>query len=372
MPTATRLFTPAMAVLPLAALLPGQTAAAATFSVIATPGGQPAIGAFHGQHLYGTDPYGGTGSGRLFSLTMAGGYTVLHDFAPATDGATPNAKLTVESSGVVSGTAQSGGANGGGTIFRYSKAGGFAVAHAFGGGSDGTAPLQGPSLGAGGAIWGSTSAGAIATNGNLFSLSLSGGYTVQHNFMSGEDGHCPFSGVSTPFGSAVYGTTVGRGFGGQMNGSVWKFVTGTLTTLYAFTNGKDGEWPDQAPVADPKGNIFGTTHVQNGSDFAGAIWKIDGSGKFLVLHAMAGASDGYAPNSPLVLNKDGYLYGTTRAGGSFGFGTVFRMSRTGAFSVVHAFSNGKDGATPTGSLVHDASGALYGGTATGVVYRIVP
>ena len=58
---------------------------------------------------------------------------------------------------------------------------------------------------------------------------------------------------------------------------------------------------------------------------------------------MAGATDGYAPNSPLLLNADGLLYGTTGSGGVDGYGTVFSISKTGAFNVVHSFTRGPMG-----------------------------
>lgn len=344
-------------------------AAGPHFSVIATLGGAPAIGALGGGTLYGTLPNGGAnGAGTLFSLTASGVYTDLHDFVPTTDGDLPNARLAVESDGSIWGTTQSGGPYGGGTLFSYG-AKGFSVPHNFGNGTDGSLPLQGPVTGPGRSIIGTAAAGAIGTNGNLWYYG-SGTYAVWHNFLSHADGHCPFSGPARGSNSIVYGTTVGRGFGGNPNGSVWQY-TGSLKTIHVFRDKADGEWPDQAPVTDASGNIYGTTHVQSGANFAGAIWKISSSGAFSVLHDMAGATDGFAPNSPLIVNADGYLYGTTASGGPSGLGTVFRISPEGAFEVVHSFTGGTDGANPTGSLVSNAEGAIFGATQTGTVFKIV-
>jgi len=344
-------------------------AGAPQFSVIATVSGTPAIGAISGTTLYGTLPSSPNGAGGLFSLTTGGVYTLLHAFVAATDGDTPNARLALGSGGSVWGTAQSGGTYGGGTLFSWG-ASGFSVPHSFGGSKDGSEPLQGPVAGVHGTMFGTNAGGAMATNGNLFTFG-GGKYLVLHNFLSGSDGHCPFSGPARAYPSGtLYGTTVGHGYGGNPNGSVWSYKAGTLTTIYLFTNGADGEWPDQAPITDTFGNIYGTTHVQSGNNFAGAIWKIDASGVFSVLHDLVAGSDGYAPNSPLVLNTNGYLYGTTAAGGAHNAGTVFRISRTGKFSVEHDFTGGADGANPTGSLVHDASGAIYGATASGTVFKI--
>jgi uncharacterized repeat protein (TIGR03803 family) len=344
-------------------------AAGASFSVITTLSGPPAIGALYGGKLYGIMATGGSnGAGMLFSVTASGQFADLRDFVAATDGSSPNAPLAVGTSGSIWGTAQSGGANGGGTLFEWTPAG-FSVPHAFGAGMDGSLPLQGPVVSPGGGMIGTAAGGAVSTNGNLWFYGSSK-YWVLHDFLSGADGHCPFSGPTRSAQGVIYGTTVGRGFGGNPTGSIWQFAKGQLTTIYVFQDGNDGEWPDQAPVTDPGGNLYGTTHVQNGVQFAGAIWKLAPGGAFTVLHDLNGATDGYGPNGPLILNTDGYLYGTTASGGAANSGTVFRISPTGTFELVYAFKNAGDGANPTGPLVHNAAGAIFGGTATGTVFRI--
>jgi uncharacterized repeat protein (TIGR03803 family) len=344
---------------------------AASFSVIGSIAGGPQIGAVMGTTLIGTLP--GTGAGVLFSLTAAGTYTVLHDFNAATDGSAPRARLAIDAAGDIYGTASGGGANGAGTLWKYSAKGVMSTPHAFGANGDGTVPMQGPTMGPDRVVYGATAEGAIGGSGNIFSLSHAGTYTVLYDFLSKGDGHCPFSGVAVSRTGALYGTTVGVGYGGNPNGSVWQFTTaGGLKTLYVFQDGADGEWPSQAPVLDGAGDLYGTTNTQNGGSFAGAIWKITASGAFSILHAMNGATDGYAPNSPLLLGKDGLFYGTTASGGPDNDGTVFSISRTGAFTVVHSFSNSGDGAQPTGNLVRDSTGAVYGGTAYGPVFKITP
>jgi uncharacterized repeat protein (TIGR03803 family) len=164
----------------------------------------------------------------------------------------------------------------------------------------------------------------------------------------------------------VYGTVVGNGFGGDPNGAVWKLsFTNQLTPLYIFKDGADGEYPDQSPIVDQAGNLYGTIITKNGSQYAGAVWKIDTAGKFSLIHRFTGMADGFGPNGPLMMNVDGNLYGTTASGGSAagkqGYGTVFRITPSGQFAVIHTFT-GPDGSNPTGTLAHDRYGAIYGAT----------
>ncbi len=350
-----------------------QTAQAAHFQIIADVSGGPQIGAIYRKAIYGTLPF--VGSGVLFSLSTSGQYTALHTFNALTDGSAPNARLAIDAKGNLFGTTPLGGANGAGTLWEYSASGVFSTLHSFGAAGDGISPVQGPSLVGRNGIAGTASQGAINDNGNIFSLSEKGDvYSVLYEFQSGTDGHCPFSGLAVGKNGALYGTTIGRGWGGNPNGGVWQFTQSKgLQTLYVFTNGADGEWPDQAPAVDQKGNAFGTTHIQNGSGFAGAVWALSAAGHFSVLHDLNAADDGFGPNSPLLLDAaDGNLYGTTASGGTYNDGTVFSISPAGVFKVVHMFTGGTDGANPTGNLIQDSNGKIFGGTAFGSVFMIKP
>ncbi len=351
--------------------LAGTAAAQGRFSIIGTAPGYAQIGASRGSTLYGTLPY--NGDGVLFSMSAAGSYTMLHNFASAKDGSNPRAQIALDKNANLYGTTSGGGAYGGGTLWEYTASGRFITLHSFGAGDDGSVPMQGPTYGGHGTIYGSTAEGAIGGSGNLFSYAHKPGYDVLYDFMSGADGHCPFSGLAVGKDGTLYGTTVGVGYGGNPNGSVFKYsAAGGLQTLYVFTDGADGEWPTQAPTIGGKGAIFGTTTTQNGSSFAGAVWKIDAAGHFSMLHSFNGAVDGYGPNSPLLAARDTVFYGTTASGGSGNDGTVFSIGANGAFTTVHSFAGGDDAAQPTGNLVEDSGHNIYGGTATGQVFRIAP
>ena len=326
------------------------------------------ISAVVGTTAYGTTLYGGIGgAGTLFSVTSTGTVTTLHNFAAATDGAQPNDMLAADPDGNIYGTTQAGGKFGGGTIYEFTTGQVLKVRHAFDAAvGDGASPLQGLVRSSAGALYGAAAGGAISTNGSVFEVNRVGVYVTRYKFLSAGDGHCPFSSVAVDAQGNVYGTVVGNGFGGDPNGAVWKLSTkNLLTPLYVFKDGADGEYPDQSPVVDAAGNLYGTIITMNGSQYAGAVWKIDTKGAFSLIHKFTGMADGFAPNGPLMIDTDGNLYGTTLSGGGTkakqGYGTVFRLTPGGAFTTIHTFY-GPDGSNPTGTLAHDSTGAIYGAT----------
>jgi uncharacterized repeat protein (TIGR03803 family) len=88
------------------------------------------------------------------------------------------------------------------------------------------------------------------------------------------------------------------------------------------------------------------------------------------------ASDGNLPSGPLLKDSAGNLYGMTSAGGAHNLGTVYRLSPTsiGGFreTILHSFAGGSaDGAFPEGPLVRDSAGNLYGVTSVGGIRATV-
>jgi uncharacterized repeat protein (TIGR03803 family) len=361
-------------------LLAAAPSYATTFTTLAS--GLPTaleISAVVGTTAYGTTLYGGKGgAGTLFSVASDGTVTTLHSFNPKTEGAQPNDMLAVDPKGNLYGTTQTGGKYGGGSIYEFTYFHSVKVVHAFNAAAgDGSTPLQGLVRSSTGALYGAAAGGAIATNGSVFEVDPKGVYATRYEFLSGGDGHCPFSSVAVDSQGNVYGTVVGNGFGGDPNGAVWKLApTNKLTPLYVFSDGTDGEYPDQAPVVDAAGNVYGTMITMSGSEYAGVVWKIDTKGVFSLLHKFTGKADGYAPNGPLMISTDGNIYGTTAQGGlvkgGTGQGTLFRITPTGVFKTIYTFTGGSDGSGPTGTLAHDSTGAIYGATSAGTVYKVKP
>ncbi len=165
--------------------------------------------------------------------------------------------------------------------------------------------------------------------------------------------------------------------GGPANvGTVFTLTpSGAVTVLYAFTGGADGAYPYGALVQDADGSLLGTTSSGGGGS-AGTVFRISSTGAFSVVYTFGGGSDGAYPYAGLLRAADGSIYGTTSAAGDFGAGTVFRLAVDGTFSIVYAFTGGADGAYPYGSLSQGADGGFYGttyaggATGAGTIFRL--
>ena len=133
----------------------------------------------------------------------------------------------------------------------------------------------------------------------------------------------------------------------------------TFTTLASFT-GDNGASPQTALVLATNGMLYGTT-PSGGLNGFGTVFKMTPSGAFTNLISFSG-EDGNLPGQ-LIKGNDGNLYGTTLNGGIFGFGNVFKITTAGDLSSLFAFS-GSNGADPVG-VIQGADGNLYGITDAG-------
>jgi uncharacterized repeat protein (TIGR03803 family) len=156
----------------------------------------------------------------------------------------------------------------------------------------------------------------------------------------------------------------------------------TETVLYNFTGGADGATPESALIFDREGNLYGTTAY--GGAGSGTVFRLSRSKlgwSESVLHAFVYDTDGGFPDSSLLFDKKGDLYGTTPDGGADLSGVVFELSPEGknwSESVLYAFTGGADGQYPTGGVIADPAGNLYGNTdssdfgesGTGILFKL--
>ena len=141
----------------------------------------------------------------------------------------------------------------------------------------------------------------------------------------------------------------------------------------------DGEQPYASLIMDAAGNLYGTT-TMGGVYNAGTVFKLDKTGAVTLLHVFTGGSDGASPITHLVRDPAGNLYGMTYGGGSScGCGVIYKLDSSANLSVLHTFTGGADGEFPeSGGLSRDSAGNLYGVTTgggnsgNGVVFKIAP
>ena len=211
----------------------------------------------------------------------------------------------------------------------------------------------------------------------MFQLDKTGTETVLHKFTGGADGSSPQAGLIQDSAGNLYGTAGGGIVASACPlgcGVVFKLDTiGTYTVLHSFTGGADGGYPEYAGlIQDSAGNLYGTTSVGGALGY-GVVFKLDTTGTETVLYNFTGGADGGSPQSGVIQDSAGNLYGTAlyggdlscRLGASFGCGVVFKLDTTGRETVLYSFTGGSDGANPIASLIQDSAGNLYGTASAG-------
>jgi len=208
-------------------------------------------------------------------------------------------------------------------------------------------------------------------NGAAFEVGYQGAnFEILQNFGTIQ----PSGGLTLATDQRFHGTT--RLGGSRNHGTVFRLSTQPdLVYEHDFEGGADGAYPDSAPIQSQAGDFYGTT-AGSASHYAGTVYKIDKSGKYSVLHLFTTA-DGSGPIAPLVQGSDGYFYGTTVGGGQYGMGTIFRITSAGDFKVLYQF-DGTKGKAPEGALIQAGDGNFYGvavegGTLNdGVAFKMTP
>lgn len=359
-------------------------------------------------NLYGATYQGGkSGSGTVFEMTpIAGGgwsKTVLYNFGPIghEDGYQPIGALNFDAVGNLYGTTQNGGGSancpsGCGTVFELTYNGSVwaeTVLHRFSG-LDGQNPTAQLIFDPAGNLYGTTQVGGAFGHGEVFELSpVAGGKwkeTILHSFAGGADGAVPAHAPLAMDGAGdLFGTVVGDGLGG---GSVFElsFVSGAWkkTTLHEFVSRQGiGGSAYNSVTLDSEGNLYGTTFQGGAGGVEGGVFELSPSASgiwaYSILHSFrANGGDGVLPNTGVVLDSEGNLYGATQGGGG-GVGVVYELTPSVTVpwteTILYTFNGGSDGSEPdTTPLSLDAAGNIYGTTfgagitKYGLVYEVTP
>ncbi len=346
-----------------------------------------------------------------------------------TNGNLPDAGLVADSQGNLYGTTFNGGAYGYGNVYKLTPtaAGNWTGAsiYDFTGGADGALPESTLVLDRAGNIYGTAQAGGLGQCvtdpqrgwlgcGVVFKLAPSGNgwqETTLYSFQPGVDkGVLPVGGVILDAAGNLYGTTWAPGVEGDFialkagkpslantfwgcdlpgcGGTVYK-LTPTQngwqeTDLYDFTGATDGSSPQSSLLLDSAGNLYGTAPyggVNNCVYGCGLVFKLspdNGGWTETVLHAFTNQPDGGAPTGSVAMDAAGNLYSTTSKGGSQRMGTVFQITPGGQETVLYSFTGGNDGAAPAAGVVLDSHGDLFGTAPSGgqyflgVAWRLTP
>lgn len=299
-------------------------------------------------NLYGTASSGGAyGVGVVFELTptLTGDWTesVLHTFTGGADGANPFASLIFDAAGNLYGTAWHGGnlacnaPYGCGVVFEMTpNADGSwteSVLDAFVGGSDTRSSDASLIFDSAGNLYDTTWYGGSYSSGTVFELSPNSDGTwtqnILYNFKGGADGAHPRAALIFDSAGNLYGTTGNEYTSGY--GTVFQLIPSssgawTKRTLHQFT-GKDGANPYASLIFDSAGNLYGTTNG-GGAYGYGVIFELSEKSTGVLSYQVFPFNDapGAYPRAPLILDRNGNLYGTTYGDGSETFGSVFEIT----------------------------------------------
>jgi uncharacterized repeat protein (TIGR03803 family) len=336
----------------------------------------------------------GNGDGTIFQIMPNGtGYAVDNFFAGAkTDGNEPRHNSMTLVGTTLYGTTLLGGTHNNGTIFSINDDGtGYSTPlYDFAkraNNNDGDQPHS-CFVAIGSVLYGMTSEGGkhggSTGDGTIFSFDTTAGtYTRIHSFTGKGDGADPHGQlILDPNGSTFYGMT--RGGGKHDVGTIFSLATACginacspkLTKLHDFscpgnktpacTDKNDGATPDHGALVQLDSTLYGLT-TYGGKFGMGTIFSIDTNGKhFTILQNFGNPStnDGQNPYGTLLLNGS-TLYGTTRAGGGKGNGTVFQIDADGSnYARIYDFQNAPDGANPIDNVIL-LDNTLYGMTEAG-------
>jgi uncharacterized repeat protein (TIGR03803 family) len=187
------------------------------------------------------------------------------------------------------------------------------------------------------------------------------------------------------------------GLGAYGEGAISELSPGssgwTLTELYSFCSKSgcpDGDYPVAPFSWDSKGNLYGTTYdggYPYPKCYCGVAFQMtpngDGTWTYHVLHRFTHGNDGGFPLGSVTVDASGAVYGTTTHGGPYSNGNVFKLTPTKdgrwKLAVVYGFPDANDGLAPSGDLVFDKAGNLYGTAGSpacnggcGVIFKLSP
>ena len=308
--------------------------------------------------------------------------STIHTFDPASDGNVTYSPLVLGIDGLFYGVNSTGGRSDNGTIFSVTAGGKFITLNTFTQSSQGTTPEGGIVQARDGNFYGTTNKGGANGDGTLYQMVPSTGkLNVLSAFTNGDPGGNPVGALTEGFDGLLYGVAE---YGGTDNyGTIFRATppTGPATTFATVTGGLAGFYPQSDLIQATDGNFYGTTE-QGGTDNVGTFFQVTPAGVYTVLYSFTGGTDGSRPLRGVVQGTDGYFYGVCNEGGTYAGGAIYRIVVSGTTAALTSLYNFvplvDDGSNPLGNLTQASDGNFYGTAAAGgengdgIIYRITP
>jgi uncharacterized repeat protein (TIGR03803 family) len=312
-------------------------------------------------NLFGTAEFGGpSNDGTVFEVAHGSNtITTLAVFAGSA-GYNPLGDLVMDSSGDLFGVTTGGGAALSGTVFELVRGSNTITTLASFDFTNGPDPNGGLVLDSSGDLFGTTHSGGPNRDGIVFELAHGSNTITMLAAFNGSNGKGPLAGLTMDSNGDLFGTTSGGGL--SNDGTVFELVRGsnTITALASF-NGSNGANPEDAPILDNSGDLFGTTNFQGPGGY-GTVFEVSQGSNSITTLASFDGSNGAQPAGALVLDSNGNLFGTTQDLGPGDDGTLFEIaSGTNSITTLVAFA-GNNGSGPLGGLLMSSRGDLFGTT----------
>ena len=214
-----------------------------------------------------------------------------------------------------------------------------------------------------GRLYGTTYSGGANDLGAVVKINLSDNNSIVLHSFSGTDGSNPGGGLTLATNGSYYGTTV---MGGAHGFGVLYSITssGTLSVLHSFAGGSDGEYPYGPPIQAVDGNFYGATSGTPDSSDEATIYKLTSTGAYSVIYTFNSSTTGVGVYG-LVQGSDGLLYAVANVGGANNCGTVVKLTIAGVLKESHGFSCSIGPHYPVAPPVLASNGTLYGTTPSG-------
>jgi uncharacterized repeat protein (TIGR03803 family) len=212
-----------------------------------------------------------------------------------------------------------------------------------------------------GNLYGTTALGGANGAGTVFRLTPAGVLTTLYNLplaCGGPGAETPSTLIEGSDGN-FYGTLVAPSC---LTATFFRITpTGAYSALATFDSATVG-LPLAPLLQASDGNFYGTASTSvSGANNTGTVYRITPTGALSVLTQLPTGATDAAQTSALVEAADANFYGTTAQGGPAGAGAIFRVTPAGTLTVLYTFTGGNDGLAPNGVTV-GTDGNLYGTT----------